>query len=137
MYSNTRLPEEIKSMPFGFYLMPRYLDKLNDALLETIVEEYKNDIPFSDDFPQKLHRWRNNVHNNCGDAQMCSIFYHWSDHYFTHWVTSVIEIPHNIGSVIDDLIYVFSLLRSENERSQQHEPTGKYNNNYIVRLTAN
>jgi hypothetical protein len=62
---NTRLPEEIKSMPFGFYLMPRYLDKLKDDLLETIVEEYKNDIPFSDDFPQKLHRWRNNVHNNC------------------------------------------------------------------------
>jgi hypothetical protein len=26
--------------------MSRYNDKLNDALLKTIVEEYKNDIPF-------------------------------------------------------------------------------------------
>jgi hypothetical protein len=47
-----------------FYLILCYLDKLNDDLLEPIVEEYKNDIPFMDDFPHEIHRWRNNVHNN-------------------------------------------------------------------------
>ena len=38
-------------MLFGFYLMSHYLDELDDALLETIVEKYKNDIPIPNDFP--------------------------------------------------------------------------------------
>ena len=52
-------------MLFGFYLMFCYLDKLNDDLIDTIVEEYKNDNLFPDDFPQELHRWWNNLGNNC------------------------------------------------------------------------
>jgi len=36
---NPFIDHVIKSMLFGFYLMPRYHDKLNDDLLETIVEE--------------------------------------------------------------------------------------------------
>jgi hypothetical protein len=36
-----------------------------DDLLEPIVEVYNNYIPFTDDFPHEIHRWRNNVHNNC------------------------------------------------------------------------
>ena len=64
---NTRFPEEVKPMLFIFYLLPRYLYKLNDDLLETILEECKNDIPFPDHFPQEVHQWRNtcNVRNNC------------------------------------------------------------------------
>ena len=36
---NSFIDHVIKSMLFGFYLMPRYLDTLIDDLLETIVEE--------------------------------------------------------------------------------------------------
>jgi hypothetical protein len=39
-------------------------NKLNDDLLETFVEEYKNDIAFPNNLPQELYRWRNNVRNN-------------------------------------------------------------------------
>ena len=52
-------------MLFGFYLMFCYLNKLNDDLIDTIVEECKNDNPFPDDFPQELHRWWKKVGNNC------------------------------------------------------------------------
>ncbi|XP_056017385.1 52 kDa repressor of the inhibitor of the protein kinase-like [Ostrea edulis] len=58
---NSRFPEEVKPVLFGFYLMPRFLQKLNDDIVEIIMEEYRNDIPFPDDFQQELHRWRNFV----------------------------------------------------------------------------
>ena len=63
-YLNTRIVEEIKPTLFGFYLILRYLDKLKNSLLEPIVEEYKNDFPFMDDFPHEIHLCRNNVRNN-------------------------------------------------------------------------
>jgi hypothetical protein len=45
-------------MLYGFYLLPRYFQNLTDDIVGSIVDEYQNDIPYPDDLPQEVHRWK-------------------------------------------------------------------------------
>ncbi|CAG2185178.1 unnamed protein product [Mytilus edulis] len=55
---NDRLPDDIKPMLYGFYLLPRYFCKLTEDIIGSIANEYINDIPYPDDLPQEVHRWK-------------------------------------------------------------------------------
>jgi hypothetical protein len=55
---NDRFPDDIKPMLYGFYLLPWYFRNLTDDIVGSIVDEYQNDIPYPDDLPQEVSRWK-------------------------------------------------------------------------------
>ncbi|VDI41134.1 Hypothetical predicted protein [Mytilus galloprovincialis] len=55
---NDRFPDDIKPMLYGFYLLPRYFCKLTEDIIGSIANEYINDIPYPDELPQEVHRWK-------------------------------------------------------------------------------
>jgi hypothetical protein len=55
---NERFPDDIKPMLYGFYLLPWYFRNLTDDIVGSIVDEYQNDIPYPDDLPQEVSRWK-------------------------------------------------------------------------------
>jgi len=45
-------------MLYGLHLLPWYFRNLTDDIVGSIVDEYQNDIPYLDDLPQEVHRWK-------------------------------------------------------------------------------
>jgi hypothetical protein len=55
---NDRFPNDIKPMLYGFYLLPLYFRNYKGKIVGSFVDEYQNDIPYPDDLPQDVHRWK-------------------------------------------------------------------------------
>ena len=45
-------------MLYGFYFVPCQMDKLTNKMVQLIVNEYHEELPFADDFSQELRRWK-------------------------------------------------------------------------------
>lgn len=50
---NDRFSDDIKPMLYGFYLLPRYFRNLMGDIVGYVVDEYQNDITYTDDLPPR------------------------------------------------------------------------------------
>jgi hypothetical protein len=68
-----RFPPELKSAMLGYYLLPSKLNKLTDHAEQSILEQFKSDLPMPDSFGAEVKRWKESHHTRSPEKSVVEL----------------------------------------------------------------